>query len=432
VRRRRFLTTVAAGSLVGGLAGCAGDATDSTPTPTAVPTDDDPGLADIPGDASYGFTFVRATGNRYVEGAGRVPEVDPVDVSLPAEARWVVAALDRSDETVVVASVLTDGKVRAFRVDGCEVGPVEPFSSYGQGPPLLVVDEGASRLARTGSVFSHPTPIPGGSIVVNNDGRITLPGGKLAVSAHADARIVTEGRLAYFLGPPTNYDHGALGDRVEGQQVTIVDPETRENWTLDPPYGVIEGLSPILTEIAGELDVLVTASDEERGASLALLRDDGSEGGTVVATSDPVGEPFGWRHQIAVAPFGPDGEIEIASVRRPHAAAEAEFHRLEGDRLARTASLGSYPSHEFGSRNLDRAAAGDFDGDGRPELLVPAPETGVLAGLRRTDDGVAEVWRVDAGAPLSSNVAATRGPEGVVLAVGTPGGLRIWPAAGRC
>ena len=148
--------------------------------------------------------------------------------------------------------------------------------------------------------------------------------------------------------------------------------------------------------------------------------------------SAPVGDPFAWRHQIAVAPSGPDGEGEIASVRTPHRAAEAEFHRLDDDRLERTASLGSYPSHEFGSRDLDRAAAADFDGDGQPELLVPAPETGILAGLRRTGDGVAEVWRVDAGAPLSSNVAAARGVDGVVLAAGTPEGLRIWPALGQC
>jgi hypothetical protein len=430
VRRRRYLSTAATGAFAVGIAGCAGDKAERTPT--AVPTDDDPGLADIPGDESYGFTFIRATGNRYVEGSGRILDVDPIDVSLPTEAQWVVAALDRSDGTIVVASVLVDGQVRAHRLNGCTVSPVEPFASYGEGPPLLVITDGNSRLARTGSVYSHPTPIPGGSIVVNGDGDLTSPGGKLSVSAPADARIVTDGALAYFVGPPINYGHGALGDQVEGAAVTVVDPDTRKSWTLDPPYGVVEGLSPMLTNLGGELSVLVTASDDQRGASLALLRDDGTEGGAVVARSDPVGDPFGWRHQIAVAPFGPDGEREIVSVRTPHRSGVAEFHRLSGDRLERTASLGSYPTHEFGSRDLDRAVAADFDGDGRPELLVPAPKTGVLAGLRRTGDGVAEVWRVDAGAPLSSNVAAARGGDGVVLAVGTPEGLRIWPALVRC
>ena len=420
MRRRRYLAAVAAGAL----AGCNGRA-------VTTPSAGDPGLSE-PSDTTYGFTFLRASGNRYVEGSGRAPTVDPVDVSLPAETTWVVAAPDRASGTTVWATVLADGRVRAHRLDGCSAEPIEPFPSYGKGPPLLTVSDGHARLVRSGSVFSHPTPIPGGSAVVNADGNLTLPGGRLNVSVQGDARVVTDGQFAYLLGGPTSYDHGALGNDVEAGNVTIIDPETRAVRTVDPPYGVIEGLSPILVEFGGDPGILVTATDGDRGASLALLRDDGAEGGSVVATSDPVGTGFNWRHQIAVAPFGPDGGTEIASVRTPHLSAEAEFHRLDGDRLVKTAGGGSYPSHEFGSRNLDRAAAADLDGDGRPELVVPTREAGVLAGVRRTASGVEEAYRLDAGAPLTSNLAIAAGPDGLELAVGTSEGLRIWPAAPEC
>jgi hypothetical protein len=427
VRRRRLL----AGAALAALAGCSARGTGGTPTPAR--TVDDPSLAGLSGDATYGFTFQRASGNRYVRGEGRVPDADPVDVDLPAPVRWVVAAPDRADGTTVVASVLADGRVRAHRLDGCSVAPVEPFPSYGEGPPLLAVEAGHARLARSGSVYSHPTPIPGGSAVVNGDGDLTLPGGKIDVSALADARIVTDGRLAYLLGDPTTYRHGALGDDVEGGSVAVVDPAERTSRRLDPPYGVVEGVAPMLVDLGGERGVLVTVNDGERGASLALLRDDGSEGGSVAATSEPVaGGGFRWRHQVAVAPFGPDGGREVASVRTPHLDGVAEFHRLDGAALTRVAARGSYPSHEFGSRNLDRALAGDFDGDGRPELVVPTTTTGEVAGLRRTAGGVAVSWAAPVGGPLTSNLAAARDTAGLVLVAGRPDGLRVWPAASRC
>ena len=37
------------------------------------------------------------------------------------------------------------------------------------------------------------------------------------------------------------------------------------------------------------------------------------------------------------------------------------------------------------------ASAGDFDGDGNVELLVPSRDRQSLAALRRSEDGVAEV-----------------------------------------
>lgn len=409
------------------VAGC--NARGRPTTSTAGRDAGDPAPTDRSGDATYGFTFLRATGNRYLRGTGRVPDVDPVDVSLPAPPEWVVAAPDRSDGTTVWATALADGRVRAHRLDGREVTQIEPFPSYGEGPPLLVIDAGHARILSVGALHTHSTPIPGGSATVRTDGGLAIPGGELDPDPIGDARVVTDGELVYLLGQATTYRHGALGDEVEGGAVAVVDPRTRDIRMIEPPYGVIEGLWPILTTLGGAPSMLVTASDAEQGASLALLRDDGSDGGRVVATSDPVGEPYGWRHQIAVAPFGPGGEREVASVRKPHVGATAQFHRLDGDDLVPVASLEGYPSHEFGSRNLDRAAAGDFDGDGQPELVVPTTETGVLAALRRTDGGVEEAWRLRIGGELTSNVTAARGRFGVEFAAGTPAGLRLWPAA---
>ena len=55
----------------------------------------------------------------------------------------------------------------------------------------------------------------------------------------------------------------------------------------------------------------------------------------------------------------------------PHIGGVVEFYHLEGNALLIYASISGFTSHTIGSRNLDRGAAGDFDGDGQVELLLP-------------------------------------------------------------
>ncbi len=73
------------------------------------------------------------------------------------------------------------------------------------------------------------------------------------------------------------------------------------------------------------------------------------------------------------------------------------------------------------------AAAGDFDSDGRVELLVPTINMEALAGLRRTRAGVEGAWRLELPGRLSTNVAVTALGGRAVIGVGTSKGiLRLW------
>ena len=47
-----------------------------------------------------------------------------------------------------------------------------------------------------------------------------------------------------------------------------------------------------------------------------------------------------------------------------------------------------FRSLKIGARNLDMAVAGDFDGDGRVELLVTNQTLEEIGGIRRTLDGL--------------------------------------------
>jgi hypothetical protein len=101
---------------------------------------------------------------------------------------------------------------------------------------------------------------------------------------------------------------------------------------------------------------------------------------------------------------------------------------LEGDQLVNTAELAGFSSHRIGSRNLDMALSGDFDGDGRIELVVPNQAQMELAAIERKNTSAEAEWSLSIGGGLSTNLAAATLHDGkIVLGVGHQGNmLRIW------
>ena len=87
---------------------------------------------------------------------------------------------------------------------------------------------------------------------------------------------------------------------------------------------------------------------------------------------------------MAVAPLGPSGKVGIVDVLTPHIGGIVEFYRLQNDILKVVVKIPGFSSHKIGSRNLDMAVAGDFDGDARMELLVPNQTLDEIGGIRLT------------------------------------------------
>jgi len=147
------------------------------------------------------------------------------------------------------------------------------------------------------------------------------------------------------------------------------------------------------------------------GAQLVVY----SESGERVATGDAIGLGYRWRHQIATAPFGPDGEIEVVDVLTPHIGGTVEFFQIEGGKLSKVAQVAGYTSHVIGSRNLDMAAAGDFDGDGSVELLLPNQARDELGAIRRTSEGAEVVWNLPIEGQLNTNLGAVTLNNGMII-----------------
>lgn len=346
-----------------------------------------------------GITYQNPNGNKYVSGSTNLPTITPVDIPLAGKPNWVVSV--EINEGSIWLVTLNNGHTQTFKADNqnniIELSNMPNQLAIGM-PPILVPSNNSPIIANLFnpnlSTASHPIVfnttdqyagiLDTGELIIQKGAEYNI----LDVNALLDTRIVkdSDNNLLFLSGPTTVYDHRVLGDSIEAQTITKVNTETLEIHLINIPKGyVIEGIMPIWTDITGNgmNEIIVTLSAFGKGAQLTIL----SENGDIIASSDPIGQSYRWRHQLVVAPFGPNGEMELVDVLTPHLDKIIEFFQIKGNKLVRVAIVEGYTSHQIGSRNLDMAVAGDFDNDKKIELLIPNSNFSSLGGIGRTTDG---------------------------------------------
>jgi len=385
-----------------------------------------------------GFTNQRPDGNRYQTGKIDLPNSQPVDLPLDGIPVWVTGIPGADGSTVWVAA-LEDGRLQGFSITGKEISPVELSSDQipaGMPPAILqdkkieILNDRAPNLAE----FTHPILTSDGSLAfINGNGQVVIWGETIyqakQLDALRDARVLSDGngKLLLLTSRTSVYEHGVLGDSVEAKSVTLVSENGKilENITLFSDQ-VIEGIAPIWVDMNGDglREIILTLSNRRDGAQLVVF----SETGEQIAQGEAIGTGFRWRHQIAVAPFGPNRETELVDVLTPHLGGVVEFFRLEGSALVKVAEMPGYTSHVINSRNLDMAVAADFNADGRVDLLLPNQALTHLGIIQRTTDGAAVIAEIPLNATLSSNLAAVPLPNGMLaIAAGLDTSmLRVW------
>jgi hypothetical protein len=425
--RRNVLAVV--GSAATAFAGCAGTEDQSDPEPGD--TTDRPDRPTPPqSGAAYGYTHLRASGNRVVSGTGAVDDAQPVTIEVDSRPEWLLAFGDGASFWTVVTA---DGTATTHRVgNGAseEVGGTGGVST----PPLAYFADGQVGFVVPPSdcaEHTHPVVIDDGVLYVANDGDLVIRRdereSRFDVQAPTDVRLarIDDSRYALYGGRTDRYRHGALGDAIEGSSLIVVDVAAESvavEVGLESP-AVFEGLSPLVADLDGdgEPELVTTVADSAGGARIRVYDTRGTE----LATGPIHGS--GWRHQLCVAPFGPASAPELAVVRKPHVERTAEFYRLAAGRLAVTATRQGYASHTYGSRNLDGGLAADLDDDGRTELLVPATDRRTLEAVRRVDGGVRAAWSLPLGGSLATNVTGVAlGGGRLAVGAGTVDGVRVW------
>lgn len=394
--------------------------------------------------SAVGYTHHRADGNRWVDGVGSLPVAAPLDIPVDGTPRWLVAVPFADGSAWVV--VLEDGTAQAVVVDARTpvAASVAPARLAAGAPPLVYVEAGRLQLADFTAQGASPTSAP--TLVdaetstfafLTEDGQVVLTGDlgteSLPLDALADARLLLDEdrRLLVLSGPTSRYAHGVLGDAIEATGVSLL--ETDGGLRLVGRFevaapAVVEGLAPIWADVDGDGDreVVVTVSQQGLGARQEIY----SESGRQLATGPWIGAGFRWRHQVASGPLAPDGRAGLVVVRTPHIGGRVEFYRwVDANlRLEAVETRATYQSHVIYARNLDMALAGDFDGDGRAELLAPTQARTALGAIGWDPAGAATRWQVSVGGRVTTNLAAVDVGDGrVAVGVGHDGGaVRLW------
>lgn len=390
-----------------------------------------------------GATYQRLDGNRIVAGAGDLPDVAPLELPLAGTPTWLAAAPLENGSIWVVT--LADGQVQAFQLSEGSATPisVEPTRLPAGTPPLLVLEDGAPRLVTApddASPLTHPVPLAGqGRIAyITRTGDVAIwseeegESARFPVNALPDARILVDerARLLVLTDATDRYNHNILGDGIEAGSVTLIEtsPAPRIGGTIPiSAPRVIEGIAPLWADLTddGVREIILTVSDSSQGAQELVFAETGAQ----IAAGPAIGQGNRWRHQLAVAPFAPDGTMTLVEVLTPHIGGNVQFSRLDGPTLGVVAGTTGYTSHRIGSRNVDMAIAGDFDGDGMIELLLPDEAYRSLGAVRLMEAGAEVVWTLPMGdARVATNLAAVTLENGqIAVGVGREDGvLRIW------
>lgn len=178
---------------------------------------------------------------------------------------------------------------------------------------------------------------------------------------------------AWYERPTTRYDHGVLGDAIEGGSLVVLDEVGRKYELVLPETYVFEDITPRIADLDGDgqNEVVTIRTKLTAGAAIAVYQ---LQDGKLVekASTQPIGAPHRWLSIAGIGDFLGDGHREIAVVKTPHIAGVLEILSLRGDKLVRlyTPQLG-YSTHFIGAHFVSLAVVGQNAGDGASRLILP-------------------------------------------------------------
>ncbi len=235
-----------------------------------------------------------------------------------------------------------------------------------------------------------------------------IPDARVTVGAHN----IQE---AWLTRPTRRYDHAILGDDIEAGGLAAKDARGRKVELVLPGKEVFEDRMARLVDLDGDGndEMVVVHTRRDRGASLAVYTIRGareSERIVRLAESTPIGRPHRWLNPAVAADFDGDGRTEIAWVETPHMSGTLKVARLEGAgdsrRLTPVAELAGFSNHRAGSQELQESVTFDWDGDGRPDIILPDADRKRLQVVALKDGRLKVIDSMEIGGEIDSPILA--------------------------
>lgn len=229
---------------------------------------------------------------------------------------------------------------------------------------------------------------------------------------------------AWFSEPTGRYRHSPFGTDQHPTALTISTTARQVMRFRLPKDSVFEDRTPRLIDIDGDgqEEIVTVRSYERSGSALAVLGIRGKEI-EIIAETPPLGTPFQWLNPLGFADFNGDGRNDIAIVATPHVRGELQIWTLRDGKLELIADTDDVSNHVLGSRHLKLSAIADFNGDGRPDIVVPSQDRRRLRFLTFSRGAIEELAELRLPAPAAEDFE-------VVSIDGRPG-VKIGLAGGR-
>lgn len=169
---------------------------------------------------------------------------------------------------------------------------------------------------------------------------------------------------AEYANPTDRYPHNIMGNLPAHTDLVVgLEPCPQCAEKLDrlivrlPGHLVFEDFAPRLIDLDGDRrpEIVVVESDESEGSRLAVWEvrvEAGKPKLARAATTDFIGTRFRWLAPIGAADFDGDGAIELAYVEKPHLDKILRIVRIDGERLARVASVQGVTNHAIGQESV--------------------------------------------------------------------------------